>query len=384
LDFYLSTKHMQDIPNKIMVVDDEAVNIKILQTFFRHAGFEVLTARDGHTAREVAVDQGPDLILLDIMMPGESGFETCEKLQNDFRTADIPVIFLSAMDDVQNKVRGFNVGGVDYVAKPFQKEEVLARVKTHLKLRHAFQQVITEQARRLNQVRKGQEKLLVQPDQEPKARYGVYYEPMYEAGGDFYDVFQVSSHTYAYFLGDISGHDLSASFATSALKVLVREYFSPLYTLQESMGHLNRVLCNSFFKDGRHMTAVCLLVNRAQNTVDMVSAGHPPVVYVPVGGSPRILEAEGDVLGIFDHVHVQSHQTLAQPGDRFLLYSDGLIEHGTQDANREHGLNLLLRSCREAGSDQDIQTTVHDVVQRVISQSCQAVQDDIVALGVEV
>ncbi|MFP4428396.1 MAG: response regulator, partial [Desulfovermiculus sp.] len=293
---------MHEKPWTIMIVDDEAVNRKVLQAFLQQAGFEVLVAEDGVQARETAHNRLPDLILLDIMMPGESGFETCTRLKAEPRTADIPIIFLSALDDVQSKIQGFQAGSVDYVAKPFYKEEILARVKTHLKLRHAFEQVIAEQAKRLEQIKQGQQKLLVHPEDDPQARYGVYYAPYYEAGGDFYDVFAVNAHTYAYFLGDISGHDLGASMITSAIKALVREYFSPLYTARESIEHINSVLRQSFFQNGRYMTAVCLLLDQRRMKATIISAGHPPLVYFSREQGPRFLESAGDVLGAFEHV----------------------------------------------------------------------------------
>ena len=368
-----------------MVVDDEDVNLKVLRTFLQQAGFEVLSAENGRQARETALTQGPDLILLDIMMPGESGFETCTQLKKNSQTADIPIIFLSALDDVQSKVQGFQVGGVDYVAKPFHKEEILARVKTHLKLRHAFEQIIFEQAQRLNQVKEGQQKLLVQPEDDPEAGYGVYYAPMYEAGGDFYDVFQLGTHCYAYFIGDISGHDLSASLVTSAVKALAREYFSPLYTAQESVNYINDVLRRSFFDNGRHMTAACLILDRSKAVVDIISAGHPQVISMSRGQEPRLVDMDsgGDVLGVFDQVVPGTARLNPAPGDRFLLYSDGLIEHSAHHGNREQGTRDLLNSCTRKLFTTNIQGAVQAVVRDAVSFTS-SVQDDIVALGVEV
>src|SRR5450755_2261821 len=106
-----------------------------LQNVLDAEGFRTITAIDGPSARELSRTDAPDLILLDVMMPGESGFETCSKLKSDPKTADIPVIFLSALDDVKSKVKGLKIGGVDYVSKPVHGEEVLARVRVHLRIR---------------------------------------------------------------------------------------------------------------------------------------------------------------------------------------------------------------------------------------------------------
>jgi two-component system, NtrC family, sensor kinase len=123
----------------ILVVDDTPANLEVVTEALGDAGFEVAIATDGERAiRQVAISQ-PDLILLDVMMPGIDGFETCRRLKADATTCDIPVIFMTALSDTTDKVKGFALGAVDYVTKPFQEAELLARVGTHLKLRHLTQ-----------------------------------------------------------------------------------------------------------------------------------------------------------------------------------------------------------------------------------------------------
>ena len=116
----------------ILVVDDVAENIEILVEALDD--YEVRVAMDGKTALEAVADEKPDLILLDIMMPIMDGYETCQRLKSNPGTADIPVIFLTALTDIENKTKGFEIGGVDYITKPFEIMEVQARVKTHLSL----------------------------------------------------------------------------------------------------------------------------------------------------------------------------------------------------------------------------------------------------------
>jgi formate hydrogenlyase transcriptional activator len=119
----------------ILVVDDTPHNISILFDALSHYGYRVLAERDGKSALEQVKYAQPDLILLDVMMPGMDGFETCRRLKHDPATADIPVIFMTALAETIDKVNGFNMGAVDYITKPFQLPEVLSRVKTHLTIR---------------------------------------------------------------------------------------------------------------------------------------------------------------------------------------------------------------------------------------------------------
>ena len=124
-----------DIVGDILIVDDEMPNLKLLSELLGREGHQVRPANNPQLALDSARAQPPKLILLDVRMPQMDGFEVCERLKQDERTCDIPIIFISALQDVRDRVRGFNVGGVDFISKPFQDSEVLARVRTHLELR---------------------------------------------------------------------------------------------------------------------------------------------------------------------------------------------------------------------------------------------------------
>ena len=119
----------------LLIVDDTPTNLEILVDFFADAGFEVYVATSGEHALTQVNEVPPDLILLDVMMPGIDGFETCRRLKACAETKDIPVIFITALSDAVDKVKGLTIGAVDYVTKPLQQEEVLARVNTHLTIR---------------------------------------------------------------------------------------------------------------------------------------------------------------------------------------------------------------------------------------------------------
>jgi PAS domain S-box-containing protein len=130
----------------ILVVDDSPTDLAILFEYLKDSGFRVLMARDGEGALEKAEYGQPDLILLDVMMPGIDGFETCRRLKSNEDLRDIPIIFITAPSDIADRVNGFQVGGVDYIIQPFQYEEVLARVKTHLALHTMHKQLEAKNA----------------------------------------------------------------------------------------------------------------------------------------------------------------------------------------------------------------------------------------------
>ena len=118
----------------ILIVDDVPDNMNLLHRFLSKRGFKILIAQDGQGSLETVNYARPDMILLDVMMPGMSGFEVCECLKADPKTRDIPIIFMTALTDTVDKVKGFRLGAADYITKPFQHEEVLARINAHLQL----------------------------------------------------------------------------------------------------------------------------------------------------------------------------------------------------------------------------------------------------------
>ncbi|WP_017315832.1 hybrid sensor histidine kinase/response regulator [Mastigocladopsis repens] len=128
----------------ILAVDDNPTNLKVLSSAIAHLGWEILVATDGESAIEQAEYARPDLILLDVMMPGIDGFETCQKLKGNSMTQEIPIIFMTALSDTIDKVKGLSLGAVDYITKPFQPEEVIARINVHLKLHFLTQQLAVQ------------------------------------------------------------------------------------------------------------------------------------------------------------------------------------------------------------------------------------------------
>jgi len=368
---------------KILIVDDTPVMLTVLQKFLEMEGYCVLPATNGPDARIIAEKENPDLILLDIMMPEESGLETCEKLKQNSITADIPVIFISAITDIESKVKGFEIGAVDYITKPFEKQEVLARVRIHLKLRYAYEAIIKSQADKLRQVKEAQEAILVKPSDLPDAKFGVYFMPIHEAGGDFYDVMQLSERIFGFFVSDVSGHDLKSSYLTSALKALLTQHASITNKPEETMKTMNRVL-SAIAPDGKYLTACYCFLNRHQSRLTIVNAGHPPVIYINKKNfTYEVYEGEGDILGAFQNVFFKPLEVRVSKGDRFFLYSDGFIEgFGELRKSRKEGIGILGNLCLET-----FELPIVEAVQKIqhaLFDQQQEQEDDLLLLGVEV
>ncbi len=364
----------------ILIVDDNQVNLMLLKVALEKAGYHILMANNGSKARAMAEKSRPDLILLDIMMPGEDGFEVMRRLKANPATVSIPIILFSALEDLESKMRGFICGAVDYITKPFQIPEVLARVKLHLKLSIATNALIASQTQKLQQIQSAQQSMLVDPAEIPEAKFAVRYDSLQEAGGDIYDVFRISKDIFGYFVGDVSGHDIATSFLTASAKALLKQNCQPVYEPRESMRMINHVLCD-ILPDGKYLTACYARLNRREKSVTLVNAGHPPAFYVPFDREAELIQLEGDILGMFEDVAFGSVEMQVKSGDRFFLFTDGLIET-SGDLVWTGGLQGL----REA-SDLIRNCSVSEAVGRLkdIMMGDQAApEDDVVVLGFEV
>jgi DNA-binding response OmpR family regulator len=120
----------------ILVVDDNPTNLAVISQALRTEGWQIRIAVDGEDALSKVAHNPPELILLDVQMPGIDGFEVCKRLKADEATSDIPIIFMTALSDTDSKVKGLGLGAVDYITKPFEQQEAIARVRVHLQLRH--------------------------------------------------------------------------------------------------------------------------------------------------------------------------------------------------------------------------------------------------------
>jgi sigma-B regulation protein RsbU (phosphoserine phosphatase) len=315
------------------------------------------------------------------MMEGENGFEVVEKLKRDPETTDIPVIFLTGIEKIESKIKGFDLGAVDYIVKPFHELEVLARVRLHIKLSIATNVLISNQAEKLKQIKEAQTSLLITPEELPAARFGVYYSSLEEAGGDFYDVLSVSDNIFGYFVGDISGHDIKTSFITSALKVLLKQNCTPAYSPDESMKIINKVLLELLPK-GKFLTACYIRLNRGQMKATVLNAGHPPVLYCPLKKNTRIIENIGDLLGMFESVSFDPVDIPVEKGDRFYIFTDGLFERSNEEKSTADYYGDLIKAgnmVRELSVDEAVKK-----LKLICCGKNYVQEDDILILGFEV
>jgi phosphoserine phosphatase RsbU/P len=320
----------------ILLVDDTPANIHIAQAILRDE-FRIRVATSGASALElVKAEPMPALVLLDIEMPGMDGYEVCNRLKADPQTREIPVIFLTGKTESEDETRGFEVGAVDYVHKPFSPTVVKARVRTHLTLRATSQQLAQQLLAINNELEMARQiQLAILPSESPKIKgldIAARYLPMSSVAGDFYDFIIVDEQHVGILIADVSGHGLPAALIASMLQVSLAAQFAHASEPGRVLAGLNRALCGKF---ARHfVTAAYVFVDMEKNSVSYAGAGHPPLLLRRGStGSTSEVSENGLLLGHFPKEIYSSVQISVEPGDKAILYTDGILE--TSDLSEE-------------------------------------------------
>ncbi len=368
----------QDRRPLVLVADNDRVTSHIIQGALAQIGFRTCIADDGESALREIREQHPDLILLDVALPDASGIEICRNLQNEPGMGQVPVIFISGHEELAIKVAGFDAGGVDYITKPLAVREVIARVRTHIRLKRAYESLVELQAQRIQKLAAAQEAFMPRPEDIPEARFNVSFTQVLKAGGDFYDVIPLSSEVVDYVVADASGHDLGASFWTAALKTLLCEYSNAVNSPREVLHLVNSALLR-ILPQGVFFTIIYARLNRAASRVQLVNAGHPPAIVVRRDSVlPDIVWSEGDVVGAFPDAVFDCRELALAAGDRLFLYSDGLIETTDTREGGVGGLLDVLGYWKTCSLEDAVRGTVNDYR---ASGSC---EDDVLLMGIDV
>jgi sigma-B regulation protein RsbU (phosphoserine phosphatase) len=368
----------------VAIIDDDFVSAICLEALLKQEGYRCFRALNGPDGRALVKREEPDMVLLDIQMPEENGLETCRLLKADPATADVPVIFLTGAEDLDTKLEGFQAGAQDYITKPYQTAEVLARIQVHIRSRRMMKLLVQAQMAQLEGLARAQQAIMPTPESVPLANFAVFYRPFHAAGGDFYEVLQAGDQVFDYVVADVSGHDADASLVTSALKVLLHQGCSTLSSPLETLRMVNGAL-RSAFPEHVYLTLAWARLNRNRKTLSTYQAGHPPLLHLEAAsGSFRQIGVPGDVLGMFDSIEVEEVVHPVETGDQILLFTDGLIElHDVEGAcGRSRGMRRLARVALDNRA-MNLPSMVQAIARELVSEA-REVADDLLLLGLEV
>jgi phosphoserine phosphatase RsbU/P len=401
------------VRDKILVVEDNVINLKLLSRMLEKSGFEIFTAQDGAQACKIAEDANPDVILLDVMMPIMDGFSVCEWLKGNKKTADIPVVFLTAKTDPVDKVRGLSLGAMDYITKPFDAAEVVARVNTHLKFMRLSRQIIQKNVqleKAYAQLRESNEII----NQDIKAAGRVQsqllphdisdigslkvawkFVPSSHVAGDIFNIMPLDDSHVAVYIVDVSGHGVQAAM----LAVLIHNFFRlgmDSRSLKEKAGQkltvesllepelVAKALNDNFPMEvyDAYFTGIYGVLNINTNELEMVNAGHPAPLIIHEDKSIEFFNHADIPIGILAESEYKSHSYNLKSGDTLILYTDGLYELSVKEGllmNKE----VMAKFINEVDGDliSKFEFTTDKILKMGINSEF---EDDVSLFGIEI
>jgi phosphoserine phosphatase RsbU/P len=369
---------------RVLIVDDVKANVDILVQALRD-DYKLSVALSGQQALDAVLRTPPDLVLLDIVMPDIDGYEICRRLRAADATRDLPIMFLSSLEDVKDKARGFEVGGNDYLTKPFEVLEVKARVRSLLRAKAYADAVKAAAERDLRIAREIQMGLLpanvsAQIEGTGLEVYAIM-EPAQQVGGDLFEVLRLGPDRVLVAVGDVSGKGIPAALFMAVTMTLLRSMARQGYAPEEILRRLNDELLEQNPR-GMFVTLQCMLFDLATRSVTCASAGHHTAALVTPGQPPRLVfTSSGRVLALMPAGEIPSETLALQPGETLVLFTDGVSE--AFDANQELFGEERLLALLAASPKQSARETTLSVLDAVRRHATGAKQsDDITVLSV--
>ncbi|HOK41945.1 MAG TPA: fused response regulator/phosphatase [bacterium] len=318
--------------NKILIVDDVLENRLILATILKNrTDYELYFATNGEDVISNISEIMPDLILLDIMMPGLNGFEVAKILKSKETIRDIPIIFISALESINDKIKAFENGGIDYITKPFNSEEVLTRINAHIKLKNYYDEIqrlnneIKEELELANKIQKSilKENIL----NFTNIKFYSKFIPYEKISGDFFDIIELSKNNYLFILTDITGHGISAAFYTMIIKTIFY-YLGSLIVLPNTiMNTMNNDLMNLLLQN-YYPSAFIGFIDVKRKILKYSNAGHIcPLLFSSNKNEIIQLDKKNILLGVEKNFDYELFEINLSEGDKFFLFTDGLIEN---------------------------------------------------------
>ena len=340
----------------ILLVDDNQVNLFVIEKILKNAGYDncvsLASAYELFDYLQLDVKNptgnSVDLILLDIMMPEIDGIEACKRIKQSERFKDIQIIFVTALEDKNKLAEALDIGGVDYITKPINKIELLARIRVALRLK-AELDWHTQQEKKiqyeLDLATHVQRSLLSPPLNENNIQIAVSYLPSSNLAGDMYYWHKINDHRYAVILLDMMGHGISAAlvcmFISSVLREAVKQLIEPELVIKE----LNRYM--TLLRNGNednlyYFTAIYLVIDTEQKTVEYVNAGHPSG-YALLDEKTLVPLNQGScAVGFFDEIEVKKQRIQYEQDIQIILFTDGVLEAmGSCEIESEKHLQTL-------------------------------------------
>ncbi|HID56057.1 TPA: response regulator [Candidatus Poribacteria bacterium] len=352
---------MDERAPRILVVDDDPRNVRLLKRILTSEGYMVEEAYCGEDALQMALEEPPDLVLLDVMMPGMDGYEVCRRLREDRRTVAVPIVMVTALSGRKEKAKALEYGADDFITKPFERVEILARVRSSLRVKRLHDELM-EANRRLEErnllfetelfmARELQQALMTQ--EIPKicgVEFDYRYLPTFTVGGDFLFIQAVSESCLGLFISDVMGHGPQAAMVTAIIRTLLSNFLRydppPSRLLAQMNERFTAVMPKSYCM--MFASAAYLRLDTRSGEMIFSNAGHPPPFLLRRDrGEIDVVTAPNSIaLGLERETKYQDTSFQLKAGDGIFMYTDGLFEI-RDNSNEIFGLERLQQALKE-------------------------------------
>jgi sigma-B regulation protein RsbU (phosphoserine phosphatase) len=359
-DLSASLKENNDMAQKILVVDDVAKNITLLADILTFKGYEVITAESGAEALTLIKNQHPDLVLLDVMMPGMTGYEVCQAVRADPAIRVLPIVLVTALDPSE-RIKGLEAGADDFLTKPINRPELLVRVRSLLRIKELYDTVqsqaseLAEWNRTLEtRVQAAQVQLIekerlehelhlaadiqrsILPDELPAVdgfSFGACILPARHVGGDFYDVFRIGDDRMGLLIGDVADKGVPAALFMARAHALIMAEADKGISAGEVIALVNRHITR-MHKTTQFVTVLYGILNLTTRELNYARAGHePPLVLTTDARVERLPHNRSIPLGLMENIEIDQRSVVLSPGTTLLMYTDGMLD--CRNANGE-------------------------------------------------
>ena len=314
----------------ILCIDDSRLTRAFIRNTLSPLNINIFEAENGLKGLELLGSKMFDLILLDIIMPEMDGFDFLREFHKRTVTEFIPVILMTGLDDLNSKIKGLNIGADDYLVKPLNEEELIARVFSLLRLKKANSDLYraNQLIKRELEAAKKIQQFIIPEDfsfiEYPKIS-GMYI-PIEDIGGDFFDCYKLDDNRSAFIIADVTGHGIPAALTMTMSKMLFNIYSSKYNSTSELMKEINKQLRGTLL-DMQYITAFYMIYDNTSKTLTYSNAGHTRSLFYKSASNQVIaLDSFGWFLGISDDTDYEEKKVSVNRGDRLILYTDGITE----------------------------------------------------------
>jgi serine phosphatase RsbU (regulator of sigma subunit) len=341
----------------ILVIDDSKLNRAIVKKTLSELNMKVDEANDGAEGLKALQNKQYDLVLVDIIMPKLDGFGFLSKFKDIVGNNFIPVILMTGSDDLNSKIKGLRIGADDFLLKPLNEKELVARVLSLLRLKSVYSELYDKnlQLKKELDIAKRVQQFIIPKDfsQIPYPSVCGRYLPIEDIGGDFFDYYPLPGGSCGFLIADVTGHGIPAALVMTMAKMIFSIYASRFTSTRELFSTVNDQM-SGLLLDTQYITSFFVIYNNKNKTISYTNAGHTRALfYRSAKRKVLALDTIGYFIGLSKNTNYEEKSIQIEPGDKLLLYTDGITEIRNYSGQEfgEHRLAQFISDKHEIKND---------------------------------